>query len=259
MSEFPLPNFSTDLRGQTALVTGASSGLGWRFARVLSAAGAKVAVAARRADRLEKLVEEIEAAGGQAAAFKCDVASIDGFDALVDEVEATLGRVSILINNAGVPDAEYATQLPEAKVAAVLDTNVRGAFLLSREVARRLIAAKAPGRIVNIASMAAYWYAGGGAALYAVSKGAIVRMTEVLAVEWAKFGINVNGIAPGVIDSEMTDGMLSRMGRDMIDQFPRRRVGDPAHLDGSLLLLVSPASEFITGAIIKADDGQGVR
>jgi NAD(P)-dependent dehydrogenase (short-subunit alcohol dehydrogenase family) len=248
-----------DLHGRTALVTGASSGLGWRFAKVLAACGARVAVTARRTDRLDALAAEIRAGGGVAEAFAFDVSRSDGAAALFDQVEAAVGGVDILVNNAGVPDAQHATALSLEKINAVLDTNLRGAFLLSTELGRRLIAARKGGRIVNVASMAAYAYAGGGAALYSISKGALVRMTEVLAVEWAKFGINVNGIAPGVIDSEMTTGMLDRMSRKMVDAFPRKRVGDPAHLDGTLLFLVSPSSEFVTGTIIKVDDGQGAR
>ena len=143
-------------------------------------------------------------------------------------------------------------------IDAVLDTNLRGPWLLVDEVARRLIAAEAPGRIVNIASMAAFNYSGMAAALYSISKTAIHRMTEVLAVEWARFHINVNCIAPGAFASEMMDGMLSRMG-DITEQFPRKRLGDPAQLDSTLLYLVSPASEVVTGTTIKVDDGQGSR
>jgi NAD(P)-dependent dehydrogenase (short-subunit alcohol dehydrogenase family) len=125
-------------------------------------------------------------------------------------------------------------------------------------VARRLLAAKQPGRIVNIASIAAYDYNGGGAALYSVSKAAVVRMTEALAVEWSKFHINVNAIAPGAFASEMMDGMLQRMG-DITEHFPRKRLGDPAQLDSTLLFLVSPSSDAVTGTVIKVDDGQGSR
>jgi NAD(P)-dependent dehydrogenase (short-subunit alcohol dehydrogenase family) len=256
---FELPNFSIDLKAQTALVTGASSGLGWRFAKVLAACGARVAVTARRVDRLEALVGEIREAGGEARAFALDVSRADAIKGVVDQVEAEMGPVTLLVNNAGVPDAQYATALSLEKIDAVLDTNLKGAFVLSTEVARRLMASKRAGRIVNVASMAAYSYSGGAAALYSISKSALVRMTEVLAVEWAKFDINVNGIAPGVIASEMTTGMLERMSHEMVDAFPRRRIGDPAQLDGALLFLVSPSSDFVTGTVIKVDDGQGAR
>jgi NAD(P)-dependent dehydrogenase (short-subunit alcohol dehydrogenase family) len=140
-------------------------------------------------------------------------------------------------------------------IDSVIDTNLRGPFLLSVEVARRLIARKASGRIVNISSMTAYHYAGEGAALYSITKAAVDRMTEALAVEWARFNINVNSIAPGAFGSEMMAGMLERMG-DITTRFPRRRLGDPAQLDSTLLFLVAPSSEFVTGSVVKADDGQ---
>jgi NAD(P)-dependent dehydrogenase (short-subunit alcohol dehydrogenase family) len=140
----------------------------------------------------------------------------------------------------------------------VLDINVRAPFILACEVARRLMAAGKPGRIVNIASEAAFGYRGGGAALYSVSKAAVARSAEVLAVEWAKFNINVNAIAPGAFASEMMDGMLSRIG-DITQGFPRQRLGDPAQLDSALLFLVGPASDAVTGTVIRVDDGQGGR
>ena len=140
----------------------------------------------------------------------------------------------------------------------MLDTNVRAPWVLSCEVARRLIAAKRPGRIVNISSIGAFHYAGGGAALYSVSKAAVNRMTEALAVEWARNGINVNAIAPGAFRSEMMDGMMSRVG-DFTSALPRKRLGEPAQLDSTLLYLVAPASECVTGTVVTVDDGQGGR
>jgi NAD(P)-dependent dehydrogenase (short-subunit alcohol dehydrogenase family) len=255
---YPLPNASTDLSGQTALVTGASSGLGLRFAKVLAAQGAKVAIAARRLDRLEALAAEIKAAGGQAAPIAMDATDADQLIAAVGQAEAALGPVTILVNNAGIPDAQRAHKMPIELIDRVLDINVRAPFVLSCEVARRLIAAGAPGRIVNIASSAAYEYGGNGAALYSVSKAAVVRITETLAVEWARFNINVNAIAPGAFASEMMDGMLERMG-DISQAMPRKRIGDPAQLDSTLLYLVSPASDAVTGTCVRVDDGQGRR
>jgi NAD(P)-dependent dehydrogenase (short-subunit alcohol dehydrogenase family) len=255
---YALPNFSTDLSGQVALVTGASAGLGWRFAKVLAAAGAHVAVTARRTDKLDTLVAEIVAAGGKAQAFKLDVSVSDELKAIVDTVEAAMGTVSILVNNAGIPDAQRAVKMSVELIDHVIDVNMRAPFILSCEVARRLIAQEKPGRIVNIASMAAYDYGGNGAALYATTKGAVVRMTEALSVEWAKNHINVNGIAPGAFHSEMMDGMLARMG-DIAPHFRRKRLGDPAQMDSTLLFLVSPSSDFVTGTIIKIDDGQSAR
>ncbi len=255
---YPLPNTSNDLTGRVAVVTGASSGLGWRFAKVLAAAGAQVAITARRLERLEQLAREIRAAGGVAEPFQLDVTDAEQLIAVVAAAEAKLGLVDILVNNAGIPDAQRATKMPLTLIDAVLDTNLRAPFVLSCEVARRLMAAKQPGRIVNIASIAAYHYAGGGAALYSITKNAVVRMTEALAVEWAAFNINVNGIAPGAFNSEMMDGMLARVG-DIASRFPRRRVCDPEQMDSTLLYLVSPASEAVTGTVIRIDDGQGPR
>ncbi|WP_293676891.1 SDR family NAD(P)-dependent oxidoreductase [uncultured Phenylobacterium sp.] len=258
MTDYPLPNFSVDLSGQTALVTGASSGLGLRFAKVLAASGAKVALAARRLDRLEALAAEIKAAGGQAVAIEMDATDADQLIGAVEKAEKALGLVTILVNNAGIPDAQRAHKMSIELIDRVLDINVRAPWILSCEVARRLLAADKPGRIVNIASSAAYSYGGNGAALYSVSKSAVVRMTETLAVEWARNHINVNAIAPGAFASEMMDGMLARIG-DFSATTPRKRIGDPAQLDSTLLYLCSPASDAVTGTSIRVDDGQGGR
>lgn len=252
---FPLPNFSIDLSGQTALVTGASSGLGERFARTLARCGAQVALTGRRLDRLERVADEIRALGGTAAALQLDVTDADQLLAVVGQAEAALGPVTILVNNAGIPDAQRAVRMPVELIDRVLDTNLRAPYILSCEVARRLMAAKSPGRIVNISSIGAFTYDGNGAALYSITKAAIVRLTEALAVEWARFHINVNAIAPGSFRSEMMDGMVARVG-DHSGGFPRARMGDPAQLDSTLLYLVSPSSDFVTGTCIRVDDGQ---
>ncbi len=255
---YPLPNTAVDLTGQTALVTGASSGLGRRFAQVLAACGAKVAVTGRRLERLETLAAEIAAAGGTAAPIALDVTDAVQLVDAVERAQNALGLVTILINNAGIPDAQRAHKMPLELIDRVIDTNLRAPYILSCEVARRLIAAETPGRIVNIASMAAFQYRGEGAALYSITKAGVVRLTEALAVEWARFNINVNCISPGAFSSEMLDGMLERVG-DISRGFPRKRIGDPAQMDSTLLHLVSPASDFVTGAVIKIDDAQGGR
>jgi NAD(P)-dependent dehydrogenase (short-subunit alcohol dehydrogenase family) len=252
---YPMPNFSSDLSGQVALVTGASSGLGVRFAKTLAACGAKVAITGRRLDRLEHVAAEIKAAGGQALPLQLDVTDADQLLAVAGKAEAELGTVTILVNNAGIPDAQRAVKMSVDLIDKVLDTNLRAPYILSCEFARRLIAAKKPGRIVNIASAAAFDYGGNGAALYSISKAAVVRMSEALAVEWARFHINVNAIAPGAFMSEMMEGMLERMG-DITKHYPRGRLGDAAQLDSTLLYLVSPSSEFVTGTCIRVDDGQ---
>ncbi len=253
--QYPLPNFTTDLKGQVALVTGASAGLGRRFAKTLAKAGAKVAITARRLEKLEELAAEIRAEGGEALPLQLDVTDADQLIAVVGQAEAKLGTVTILVNNAGIPDAQRATKMSVELIDRVLDTNLRGPYILSCEVARRLMAAKLPGRMVNIASSAAYNYSGNGAALYSISKSAIVRMTEALAVEWAPFHINVNAIAPGAFMSEMMDGMPQRKG-DITKGFPRPRTGDPAQLDSTLLFLVSPSSDFVSGTSVRVDDVQ---
>ncbi len=249
-------NFSVDLDGQVALVTGASSGLGARFAQVLAACGAKVALVARRRDRLDMLVEEIRASGGTAAAFALDMREdADAVAALVGAVEAALGRVTILVNNAGITDGRRAVNMTQPLIDDVIGTNVRGPYLLACAVAQRLIAEECPGRIVNISSIGAFTCTRPGQSLYSMSKAAIVRMTEVLAVEWAPHFINVNAIAPGTFLSEMTEKMIGKQG-DFSQSLPRKRLCDPAQLDSTLLFLVSPSSDAVTGTVIKVDDGQ---
>jgi NAD(P)-dependent dehydrogenase (short-subunit alcohol dehydrogenase family) len=255
---FPLPYASQDLRGRVALVTGASSGLGARFAAVLAASGAKVGLAARRTDRLEELAAEIRAAGGEAITIAMDATDADQLIGAVDALEKAFGTVDILVNNAGIVDAQRAHKMEVELIDRVLGVNLRAPYILACEVARRLIAAKQPGRIVNISSTAHFSYAGQGAALYAITKTGVARMTEALAVEWAKYFINVNAICPGMFKTEMLDGMYERMG-DLAQRVVRKRAGDPAQLDSTLLYLVSPASECVTGAIIRVDDGQGAQ
>jgi NAD(P)-dependent dehydrogenase (short-subunit alcohol dehydrogenase family) len=258
MTEYATPNFSTDLTGQVALVTGTTSGLGARFAKILAACGARVALTGRRVDRLDALAEEIRAAGGDCLPLALDMMDRESIKNVVEEVEGHLGTITILVNNAGIPDAQHAVKMSDELVDAVFDTNLRGPWDLSCEVARRMIAAKVPGRMVNISSIGGFNYGGNGAALYSVTKSGIVRMSEVLAVEWSRFNINVNAIAPGAFSSEMMDGMVERMG-DFSQAFPRKRICDPALLDSTLLFLVSPSSEAVTGTCIKVDDGQGSR
>lgn len=252
---FPLPHDAADLTGDIAFVTGASSGLGHRFARVLAAAGASVAVAGRRVERLEELVAQIEGEGGTALAVPLDVADPAAIEASVETVVAGLGLPTILVNNAGVPDGRSARKMDLELVDHVLEVNLRAPYLMSVALGRRWIETETRGRIVNVSSMAAFHTAGAaGVSLYSTTKAAVNRMTEALAVEWARNHINVNAIAPGFFSSEMMDGMISRVG-DMSAMLPRGRMGDPAQLDSTLLYLVSPASEMVTGTIIKVDDG----
>ena len=256
--DYALPNISNDLSGRVALVTGTTSGLGRRFAEVIAASGAKVAVTGRRIDRLEALAKEIQDKGGVAEPIQLDMQSNDSIMNCVEKAEASLGTIDILVNNAGIPDAQRAHKMSLDLIDSVFDTNLRGPYVLSCEIARRLIAVEKPGRMVNISSVGGFSYSGNGAALYSITKSAIVRMTEWLAVEWARYNINVNAIAPGAFASEMMDGMLERMG-DISQHFPRKRICDPAQMDSTLLYFLSPASEAVTGTYIKIDDGQSGR
>ena len=256
--DYALPNISNDLSGRVALVTGTTSGLGRRFAEVIAASGAKVAVTGRRIDRLEALAKEIQDKGGVAEPIQLDMQSNDSIMNCVEKAESSLGTIDILVNNAGIPDAQRAHKMSLDLIDSVFDTNLRGPYVLSCEIARRLITAEKPGRMVNISSVGGFSYGGNGAALYSITKSAIVRMTECLAVEWARYNINVNAIAPGAFASEMMDGMLERMG-DIAQHFPRKRICDPAQMDSTLLYFLSPASEAVTGTYIKIDDGQGGR
>jgi len=258
LADYSMPNVSNDLSDQVALVTGTTSGLGWRFAEVIAASGAKVAVTGRRLDRLETLASQINEAGGVAEPIQLDMQDNESIMNCVEQAESKLGTVSILVNNAGIPDAQRAHKMSLELIDSVFDTNLRGPYVLSCEIARRLIAAEKPGRMVNISSVGGFSYGGNGAALYSITKSAIVRMTECLAVEWARYNINVNAIAPGAFSSEMMDGMLERMG-DIAQHFPRKRICDPAQMDSTLLYFLSPASEAVTGTYIKIDDGQGGR
>jgi NAD(P)-dependent dehydrogenase (short-subunit alcohol dehydrogenase family) len=257
MSDVPIPNVSHDLTGRVAMVTGATSGLGWRFAQVLAAAGATVVATGRRTARLDELTEASRDLG-TVIGVEMDMTDTDSILAGVRTGEDAAGTIDILVNNAGVPDAQRAHKMPLDLIDRVFDTNLRGPYVLSCEVARRLIAAEMPGRMVNVSSSSAHHYDGHGAALYSITKAGIARMSEVLAVEWSRYHINVNCIAPGAFRSEMMDGMIERMG-DFSSHLPRKRLGEPWQLDSTLLYLCSPTSEVVTGATIRIDDGQGPR
>lgn len=243
------------LDGKTALVTGASSGLGWRFATTLAAAGTRVALAARRTERLEALKAEIERAGGRAHALALDVTDVASVRAGVAAAEAALGPLDILVNNSGVSVTKRAGEVEEADYDFVMDTNARGAFFVAQAAGRAMIAAKRPGRIVNIASAAGLRVLG-QLSVYCMSKAAVIHMTRALALEWGRYGINVNALCPGYIETEINrDYWQTDAGRKLVGMLPRRRVGKPEDLDGLLLLLASEQSGFVNGAVIAADDG----
>lgn len=247
-----------DLTGQVALVTGASSGLGLRFAEVLAANGARVVLVARRADRLADVKQKIEKAGGKAIAVEADVLDRDGMRNAFDAAEKAFGTVTILLNNAGIAHTDRAIDLSEQTWKQVMAIDLDAVFFWSQEAARRLMAAGKKGAIVNIASVVGFNVSKGIAA-YAVAKAGVVQLTKVLGLEWANRGIRVNGIAPGWFTTDINrDFLASERGQAIRREIPMERFGEDGDLDGSLLLLVSQAGRFMTGETVLVDGGQSV-
>jgi NAD(P)-dependent dehydrogenase (short-subunit alcohol dehydrogenase family) len=252
----------TKLTGRTCLITGASSGFGAHFARLAVGAGARVALAARRKERVEALAEELRAAGGQAVAIAMDVTDEVSVRAGYDAAEAALGTIDTVIANAGVSSPGRSTDVPAAALAGILDTNVLGVFLTAREGAKRLIAAGSResgiGRILLIGSMGAEVPVK-GEVMYCASKAAVASLGRNLAGEWLRSGINVNVIQPGFILTEMAgDWFSSEAGKAQIASFPRRRLQPIESLDQMVLHLCSDASSAMTGSVITIDDGQSL-
>ena len=244
-----------NLSGKVALVTGASSGLGARFAKVLAEAGATVALAARRVERLKELRAEITAEGGEAHVYQLDVTAVGSIRACVGQVESELKQIDILVNNSGVSVQGRALEVSEDEYDRIMATNTKGAFFMAQQVAKVMIARKSAGRIINIASVAATRVVP-QLAVYAMSKAAVVHMTRVMAVEWGRYGINVNAMCPGYIETELNAAYFATEGgQKLVNLLPRRRVGKPEDLDGLLLLLAADTSGFINGASVAADDG----
>jgi NAD(P)-dependent dehydrogenase (short-subunit alcohol dehydrogenase family) len=243
------------LQARHALVTGASSGLGRHFAGVLAAAGAKVTVAARRESALEQTVAVIRGTGAQAQSVRMDVTSASSVEQAFAEAEAQFGPVRILINNAGVTVARPALEMTENDWTSVIDTNLKGAWVVAQHAGRRMIHHAAQGNIVNIASITGLRVAG-GIAPYAISKAGVLQMTKALALEWARHGIRVNALAPGYIETELNDAFFSsEAGKALIRRIPQRRLGEARELDGPLLLLASDAGSYMTGSVIAVDGG----
>ena len=253
-----------NFEGKIALVTGASSGLGARFAKVLAQAGAQVVLAARRTDRLKELRAEIEAEGGAAHVVALDVTDYGSIKSAIAHAETEAGPIDILVNNSGVSTTQKLVDVTPDDYAYVMDTNQRGAFFVAQEAAKRMIA-RAKGdpklhhRIINIASI-------GGIrvmpqiGIYCMSKAAVIHMTKAMAIEWSKYGINVNAICPGYIETDINSEFLnSDQGQTLVAQLPRKRIGKPEDLDGILLLLAAEESHFVNGAVISADDGASIQ
>ena len=251
-----------NFEGKIALVTGASSGLGARFAKVLAQAGAQVVLASRRTERLKELRAEIEADGGAAHVVALDVTDYASIKSAVAHAETEAGPIDILVNNSGVSTTQRLLDVTPEDYAFMVDTNQRGAFFMAQEVAKRMIARakgdpKKQHRIINIASVAGLRVVP-QIGVYCMSKAGVVQMTKAMAVEWGRFGINVNAICPGYIDTEINHHhWQTEQGQKLIGMLPRKRVGVATDLDAVLVMLCSNESHFINGAVIAADDGFG--
>ena len=247
-------DFHVDLTGRTALITGASSGLGSRFGRILAANGARIALGARRKDKLEALAADI---GPAAAAVQMDVMREADIIAGFDAAEAAFGTVDTVIANAGIDGAGMVNDMPEEEIERTLAVNLKGAILTAREGAKRMIAGGVTkGRIVLIASITAFEPSPGLVA-YSASKAGVVQAARSMAREWARAGICVNTISPGYIRTDINNAWFeTEAGQKQISRFPRKRLMEQQGLDGPLLFLCSDAAEFVTGADFVLDDGQ---
>ncbi len=258
--------YSIDLSGRVAFITGASGGLGAQFARTLSEAGAAVVLASRRIDKLKELRAQIDGEGGDAHVIELDVTNHASIKSAVAHAETEVGSIDILINNSGISTTQRIQDVEGSDYDYVFDTNVKGAFFVAQEVGRRMLAraqGSAPGtftggRIVNVASMAGLRVLP-KIGIYAMSKAAVIQMTRAMALEWGRFGINVNAICPGYIDTEINHAhWQTEQGQKLIQMMPRKRIGHPQDLDALLVMLCSDQSHFVNGAVISADDGFGV-
>ncbi len=258
--------YQIDLSGRVAMITGASSGLGTQFAKTLARAGAAVVLSGRRIERLKSLRAEIESDGGDAHVVSVDVTDVASIKAAVAHAETEMGAIDILVNNSGVSTTQKLVDVGEDDYDFIFDTNTKGAFFMAMEVGKRMLArakGSAPGtftggRIVNVASMAGLKVMS-QIGVYGMSKAAVIHMTRSMALEWGRYGINVNALCPGYIDTELNHHhWQTDAGKKLIDMLPRRRVGQPQDLDSVLMMLCANESHFINGAVIQADDGFAV-
>lgn len=244
-----------DLNGKRILVTGASSGLGAHFARLLAGKGALVAAAARRTERLEELARGCERLLGRVVPLALDVSSVSAIETGVAEAARLLGGLDVLVNNAGVAESERALSVSEAQWDSQLDVNLKGCFFAAQAAAKLMAEQGSGGTIVNIASILGARVAA-SVAPYAISKAGLIQMTKVLALEWARHGIRVNALAPGYIVTDINrEFFAGEAGAALKKRIPMRRAGEPDDLDGPLLLLCSDAGRYMTGAVVAVDGG----
>jgi 3-oxoacyl-[acyl-carrier protein] reductase len=244
-----------DVSKEVVLVTGASQGLGRRFARILAARGAAVVLAARQIDKLREFETELTKSGARAAAVKMDVTDAASIRAAFDAAETALGAVSVLINNAGLAIEKAAVDQTESDWDVVIDTNLKGAFMTATEFARRATARNQTGSIINISSVLGIGVMG-HVGPYAISKAGLIQMTKSLALELARRNIRVNALAPGYIDTDFNhDFWTTPAGESLIKRIPQRRLGSEGDLDGAIVLLASPASRYMTGSVMTIDGG----
>ena len=247
-----------DMTGKVALVTGASSGLGRHFALTLADAGAAVAVAARRDDKIAEVASEIAAAGGQAIRVALDVTNRESIADAFETVEREVGTVTVLVNNAGIAQRDMALDITEDHWNQVIGTNLTGVWAVAQEAARRMVKGEVGGSIVSIASLLSKRVSP-GIMPYAVSKAGVAHMTRALAVEWAQHGIRVNAIAPGYFETDLNSEYLrSEYAKTMIKRIPFRRTGELEELPGPLLMLCSNAGSYVSGTVISVDGAHAV-
>jgi NAD(P)-dependent dehydrogenase (short-subunit alcohol dehydrogenase family) len=249
---------SFSLKGRTALVTGASSGIGNGVARGLAQAGAAVVVAARRRDKLEKLVKEIEQEGGLAMAASLDVTDNNTINTALDQAQEKFGVIDIVVNNAGVGDAKHFLKMEDESYDFVMDTNVKGVWQVSQAAVRRMVDAGTPGSIVNISSLLGLG-AQSGYSSYCTSKGAVIQLTRAMALDLARYNIRVNSIAPGWFVTEMNqDFLMSGDGQAYLKKTPARRAGEIQELVGPIILLCSEAGSFVNGVVLPVDGAHSI-
>jgi len=244
-----------DIRNRHILVTGASGGFGLHFARFLSNSGARVTMAARRIEAMESAVAEINGSGGKSQSVALDVTVAEDIKTALSNAEANFGPIHAVINNAGVTATRAALDQDERDWDSVVDTNLKGVWLVAQHAARRMIVNEIKGSIVNIASILGGRVAG-AVTPYAISKAGVIQMTKALALEWARYGIRVNALAPGYFATDLNDEFFaSEAGAALIKRVPQRRLGRLEELNGPLPLLISDAGSFMTGSVVAVDGG----